>query len=101
MEGTFRPCSIVLHRADLSNTGLNHCFNCNQSTLWALYNNPYVGIEKEYVLMDLAAIISAIGGALGLFLGFSCFGVAWDAFEWLEKMFLHSKNVINVGKLSL
>ena len=29
--------------------------------------------------MDAAAIISATGGSLGLFLGMSCFGVAWDA----------------------
>ncbi len=70
---------------------------CTVVDFFVLYGDSYVSIEKEYVLMDLPAIISA----RGLFLSFSCFGVAWDMFEWLEKMFLHSKNVINVGKLSL
>ncbi len=29
-------------------------------------------------LMDFAAIISATGGSLGLFLGLSCYGVVWE-----------------------
>jgi hypothetical protein len=32
--------------------------------------------------MDFAAILSATGGSLGLFLGFSCFAGAFDLFEW-------------------
>ena len=34
-------------------------------------------------LMDEAAILSATGGSLGLFLGFSCLGIAWDACTFL------------------
>jgi hypothetical protein len=28
--------------------------------------------EEEYLLFDFNAIVSAVGGSLGLFLGFSC-----------------------------
>lgn len=31
-----------------------------------------ISIEEEYLLMDFSAIVSAVGGSLGLFLGFSC-----------------------------
>ena len=30
-------------------------------------------IHEEYLLYDLNAIVSAVGGSLGLFLGFSCY----------------------------
>ena len=33
--------------------------------------------------MDAGAIISATGGSLGLFLGISCFGVAWDVSNFI------------------
>ena len=33
--------------------------------------------------MDEAAILSATGGSLGLFLGVSCLGIAWDACTFL------------------
>ena len=34
--------------------------------------------------MGLNAIISATGGSLGLFLGLSCYGVAWKVLEKVE-----------------
>ena len=37
-------------------------------------------LEEEMLLYDLNSIVSAVGGSLGLFLGFSCFQVAlWMA----------------------
>ena len=44
-------------------------------------------IEEEYTLMGPTAIISATGGSLGLFLGFSCYGAIWNVFEMLETVF--------------
>jgi hypothetical protein len=42
-----------------------------------------IQVEEEYRLMDLAAIISATGGSLGLFLGFSFYGGAWNVVKWI------------------
>ena len=54
---------------------------------YAGYASPKVKIEEEYTLMGTNAIISATGGSLGLFLGFSCYGAIWNIFEFLKKAF--------------
>ena len=59
----------------------------NGTMLYARYASPKVKIEEEYTLMGTNAIISATGGSLGLFLGFSCFGAIWNIFEMLKKVF--------------
>ena len=60
------------------------------SPLWILWILSGIGphLKSEPVcfrrrLMDEAAILSATGGSLGLFLGFSCLGIAWDACTFL------------------
>ena len=58
----------------------------NGTVLYARYASAKVKIEEEYTLMGTNAIISATGGSLGLFLGFSCFGAIWNIFEMLKKV---------------
>ena len=60
----------------------------NKTTLYAMYPSPKVKIEEEYMLMGTIAMISATGGSLGLFLGFSCYGAIWSIFERAEAVFL-------------
>lgn len=48
---------------------------------WFLYSSDFVKESQEYVLMDFPNIVSAIGGSLGLFLGFSCYGMIWDLLQ--------------------
>ena len=56
----------------------------NTTTLWVEYASPKIRVEEEYTIMGLNAIISATGGSLGLFLGLSCYGVAWKILEKVE-----------------
>ena len=56
------------------------------SGVYATYASSKVKIEEEYLLMGETAIISATGGSLGLFLGFSCFGAIWNIFEMIESI---------------
>ena len=58
-----------------------------ETMFYAGYASPKVKIEEEYTLMGTNAIISATGGSLGLFLGFSCFGAIWNIFGLLKKAF--------------
>ena len=41
------------------------------------YNDFIMDISKEYFVMSPGALISTIGGFLGLFLGFSCLSVTF------------------------
>ena len=56
------------------------------SGVYAAYASSKIKIEEEYLLMGGTAIISATGGSLGLFLGFSCFGAIWNIFEMIETL---------------
>ena len=83
-------CDNVKYDGRLTKFGKNSLGNkenINKTTLYAKYASPKVKIEEEYTLMGPTAIISATGGSLGLFLGFSCYGAIWNAFEMLEKVF--------------
>ena len=50
----------------------NPFFTDNYTEIYFIWENLDVLIEEEYLLMDFNAIVSAVGGSLGLFLGFSC-----------------------------
>ena len=54
--------------------------------LYVKYATPIIKIEEEYMLMGTDALISAAGGSLGLFVGFSCYGAIWNIFEMVEKV---------------
>ena len=37
--------------------------------------------HKEYYMYDFTAIVSSLGGGIGIFLGYSCFGVISSALQ--------------------
>ena len=45
------------------------------------YAQTEVQVKEEFLIYDLNAIVAAIGGSLGLFLGFSCYEVARGGLE--------------------
>ena len=51
------------------------------------YGKPTIYVEKEVLMYDFNAIISAVGGSLGLFLGFSCYGVVDKTLQWTKRRF--------------
>ena len=52
----------------------------NQSNIAVYYELTDTIVTEEVLLYDLNSIVSAVGGSLGLFLGFSCFqGAMWIA----------------------
>ncbi len=61
-----QPVEKTFEYFDYDNDG-----NSDLISLFLYVSNSYETAE-EYLLFDGNAIISAVGGALGLFLGFSC-----------------------------
>ena len=45
------------------------------------YDETEVQVKQEFLIYDLNAIVAAIGGSLGRFLGFSCYEVARGGLE--------------------
>lgn len=80
------PCLYVEYSLTRSLMGTSTCVDMNRTSFWPYYSEGSIKIQEEYRLMDLGAIISATGGSLGLFLGFSCYGMAWDLLGWLETL---------------
>ena len=83
-------CDNIKYDSRLSKLGENSLGDkesINKTTLYAYYAGPNVKIEEEYTLMGTTAIISATGGSLGLFLGFSCYGAVWNIIEMVETIF--------------
>ena len=63
----------------MGENAMSHTYK-TQTMFFASYSSHKVKIEEEYTLMGTNAIISATGGSLGLFLGFSCYGTIMSVF---------------------
>jgi hypothetical protein len=50
-----------------------------------------VTTSTEYYIYDFTAVVASIGGGIGMFLGFSCFGVASKAVSALYEYLSRSK----------
>ena len=59
----------------------------NTSEIYIQWEDININVQEEYELMDLNAILSAVGGSLGLFLGFSCLQVLLQLLQKLEEAF--------------
>ena len=55
--------------------------------LYVGYNSNYTLVSDEQYLYDLNAIISAVGGGLGLFVGVSAFSLFEFLLNFVRKLF--------------
>ncbi len=49
--------------------------------VYMFYNSTIVQKSEETLLYDVPALLSAVGGSLGLFLGFSCITIFFYAID--------------------
>ena len=82
----FRPCTTVSYSASLRKMGHNSktlSSSKNKIRDWVSFGLHYKDLEvttnHEYYVMSTEALVSNIGGFLGLFLGFSCLSII----EWI------------------
>ena len=40
-----------------------------------------IEIDQEYFMYDMVSVVSSIGGGIGIFLGYSCFGILSSAIK--------------------
>ena len=73
VTGCQDPCTKTFYqsqfRVDPSQLG-----NANESYVFLVYDQTDTNIQEEILFYDFNAILAAVGGSLGLFLGFSCRG---------------------------
>ena len=55
-----------------------------QRSIYLYYTTADETTLSSEVLIDFASFISAIGGNLGLFLGFSFMGMIFELYDWIE-----------------
>ena len=57
----------------------------DKSNIAVYYKNMEIDITEEVLLFDFSAIVAAVGGSMGLFLGFSCYSLALDFCTVLQR----------------
>ena len=77
-----RPCTTISYSASLRKMSYNSkTLSSSKNTIldWVSFGLTYKDLEvttnHEYYVMSTEALVSTIGGFLGLFLGFSCLSV--------------------------
>ncbi len=61
--------------------------NLEHHVLYVHFPSTFETLYKEFYIYDGNAIISAVGGALGLFLGFSCLSLLLSGIDVMETKF--------------
>ena len=69
----------------------------DKSSIAVYYKNMDIEVSEEVLLYDFNALVAAVGGSLGLFLGFSCYSVALEL--WLKSR-QYSRNLFSFLKFS-
>ena len=55
----------------------------NSTIIWYMHGSSDIDVYTEIRLYDFAAIVAAVGGSLGLFLGFSCLDSILIFINWI------------------
>lgn len=79
----FRPCRTVTYNYYKGPLNLKH--KDNAIAVYVSYWTAFEDIQEEYLLYDFGAIVAAVGGALGLFLGISFFGIGSQFLDYVSK----------------
>jgi hypothetical protein len=70
----------------------------NEYRIWLYYTSLTVEEKMEKYIYGYDTALVAIGGSMGLFLGFSCLSLVLSGLEWLEK-WLQKKNKTVLSRL--
>ncbi len=74
LTGCPKSCRQTSYRPDLTVQPSSTYYDLGKTGLF-IYMSGSVETVEEYLLFDASEIITAVGGSLGLFLGFSCLSV--------------------------
>ena len=83
---TAEPCTKLQYQVEVNQEERK---DKGQVVYFKLLIDPTVAVEEEYMIFDTVSMIGAIGGTMGLLMGFSCTGVVSAAISMLEKAIQH------------
>ena len=63
----------------------------DKSNMAIYYKNMDVDISEEVLLYDFSAIVAAVGGSMGLFLGFSCYSLVLEFYTYCSERLTNCK----------
>ena len=79
------PCTKLVFQAKRTTKPLPDFFNTKFGVIQMVFDPPHVVVKEEYLIFDFVSMISAIGGTLGLCIGFSFTDFAGRILAYTEK----------------
>ena len=76
------PCTKLDYKVETRADSLS---SSNEARFQVYFDPPRVAVSEEYLIFDLVAMVSAIGGTLGLCIGFSFADVISSALKFIER----------------
>lgn len=76
-----KPCDVIYYTAS---TTVTKQFGGNTTWIYVAFETLHTSLEEEVPLYDEISMISAVGGSLGLFLGFSFLEISYNLIRLLQ-----------------
>ena len=84
-----KPCHVLEYSADIQYFGFRESEN---TSLLRFQPNIQKTVKTEIYVYDLSALFGNVGGSMGLFFGFSIFGLSTAFLDWLINLLLDIKS---------
>ena len=68
---TTKPCTLLQYKVRNYQEDFQMGYDARLTSFAIAFDSPHVSVKEEYLIYDMVAMVSAIGGTLGLFVGFS------------------------------
>ena len=80
-----KPCTKLQYETDVTRWTVNEDGEWNSIDFWVQFAIPEeVRVNEEFMIFDAVSMISAIGGTMGLCIGFSFLAVSQWTLGWIE-----------------
>ena len=95
MVGRYLPSGPLRDKCErIYSIKVGYCVKKGYYIIWAFYTSLHVETKKESYVFDFDSALVAVGGSLGLFLGWSCQSIVSSWIDYISDKLMKGTNLL-------